>query len=424
MAPIAGDTRSEWKRGWTLVLAASFGFSFFSVLLGAAGLFMEPITREFGWSKAFYSSGLGLATGITALLSLVYGIVIDRIGSRKLALPGILIVIASICSFALVSGSQTQWIVLWVMFGIAATSIKSTIWTTAVVGMFSKGRGLAIGLTVTGTAFAQMAVPPLVNWLIDLTSWRAAFVWLGVGWGGVALLLSYLFLYDRHDHERAAIAAATIDAPAKPKVQLPGLRIPQALRCWPLWQVAISSFIVMTVTIGLGVHLFPILTESGVDRGDAAWLLALGGAAGIVGKLITGALIDRFKPNWIGGITMGVTAVTFYFLHEFIDSMTAIIIAVIVNGYAAGTKTQITAYLTAGYAGMRNFATIYSVMSAIVAAAAGLGPVLAGYLFDRYGEYGQFLWVGIVASVVGGVMIILLPPLPKWEEESEAEVFA
>jgi len=409
-----GDGRAlqEWKRGWPVVVAAMAGFSFFSVLISATGLFIEPLERAFGWDRATLSMGPAIATAVTALLSPFYGALIDRFGSRRLGLPGVVVTMAGTCMFAFASGSKLQWVVMWIAFGLILTSIKSTIWTTAVAGTFDKGRGLALGLAVTGPAIAQTLVPPLGNFLIESFGWRAAYVWFGLGWGGVTLLVCWLFLRDAHDRRPKADGAA--------RAVLPGLHKREALRSRALLQVAMSSFVVMAMTIGLGIHLFPILTEAGVARSEAAWLLSLGGIAGIVGKLVTGALLDRFRPNWTGSLTMGVTAVTFVVLIRFLDSMPALIAALVINGYAAGSKTQITAFLTAGYAGMRNFGMIYGVMSALVALASGLGPWIAGKVYDTSGGYEPFLWAGAVGCVVGGGLLLALPPMPKWDQ-AEAE---
>lgn len=421
---LAGTSQwDEWKRGWTLVLACAIGFSFFSVLLSGFGLFMGPLGAEFGWNKSTLSMGPAIATTVTALLSPFYGAMIDRFGSRRLALPGILVTIAGTGMFALANGSTTQWVLLWVAFGFILTSIKSTIWTTAVTGVFARGRGLALGLTLAGTALSQIVVPPLGNFLITEFGWRAAYVWLGLGWGGMAFVLCWLFLYDAHD--RLARDPANLAGTRKRGgAHLPGLTKAQALRCFALWQVAISSFVVMLLTIGLGIHLFPIMTESGVPRETAAWLLSLAGVAGIVGKLVTGALLDRYRPNWTGGITMGITAVTFFVLIEYLHSLPMLVGALVINGYAAGSKTQITAFLTAGYAGLKNFGSIYGLMSAIVALASGLGPWIAGRVFDTMGGYEPFLWAGVVGSAIGGAILFTLPAFPQWNEEAEAEPFS
>jgi predicted MFS family arabinose efflux permease len=95
----------------------------------------------------------------------------------------------------------------------------------------------------------------------------------------------------------------------------------------------------MVLTQGLLAHLIPILTDAGVSRTRAALLASLSGVAGIAGKLITGVLLDRFRPNWIGGLTLGAAALTFLFLMDGLNSPAAIVFALMVNGYAAGTKT-------------------------------------------------------------------------------------
>lgn len=400
----------EFREGWKLVLAASFGFSFFSVMMAGTGLFMQPLGDEFGWSRTLLSSGPSIATLMTAILGPFFGALIDRFGSRRLALPGIVVTMASISAFSLLNGETWQWIALWFTFGVVSVSIKSTIWTAAVVGAFERSRGLALGLTLSGTAVAQSIVPPLGNLLIGAFGWRMAFVCLGIGWGGITLLLAWLFLHEarttrRHDANQAQ--------PGRPPAT-GGLTVRAALRDRALWQLAVSNFLIMALTMGLTIHLFPILTEAGVSRDRAALLTALSGVAGIAGKLVTGYLLDRFRPNFVGGITLGAAAAGFALLVEDVASAPLIVIALLVNGYAAGTKTHITSYLTAGYAGMRNFGAIYGFMSALMSLAAGVGPLLAGSAYDIWGGYEPFLIAGTVGCVLGGLLIVFMPPVRSW----------
>lgn len=406
---------AEWRANWTLVLAASVGFSFFSILIASSGLFFGPLSAEFGWNRTLLSSGPSTASILTAVLGPFVGALIDRYGSRRVVLPGLALTMLSIASFALTSGSPTQWVVMWVAFGIVAVSIKSTAWTAAVLGVFQQSRGLALGLTLSGTAVAQIVVPPLANWLITDFGWRAAFVWLAIGWGGLTFILCVLFLFDAHDRRHVAESR---DEPTDRA--LSGLTSAEALRDSALWRIAASNFVVMLLTMGLTIHLFPILTEAGITRERAALLTSLAGVAGITGKLITGWLLDRFRPNWVGGITLGAAALAFLLLNYGIRSPALIVVAMLVNGYAAGTKTQITGLLTARYGGMKNFGKIYGVMAALMALAAGLGPTFAGAIYDSFGGYGPFLLVGAAGCVFGGIMMISLPAYPIWEGTAEA----
>src|SRR5688572_29758095 len=196
----------EWRANWALVLAASVGFSFFSILIASSGLFFGPLGAEFGWNRTLLSAGPSIASILTAILGPFLGALIDRFGSRRVVLPGLALTILSIASFALTTGSQAQWIAMWVAFGIVAVSIKSTAWTAAVLGVFQHSRGLALGLTLSGTAVAQIVVPPLANWLITDFGWRAAFVWLAIGWGGLTFILCVLFLFDAHDRRHGKVS--------------------------------------------------------------------------------------------------------------------------------------------------------------------------------------------------------------------------
>src|SRR5690606_7704629 len=122
-------------------------------------------------------------------------------------------------------------------------------------------------VVMSGTALAQIIVPPLGNWLIGEFGWRTAFAWMGLGWGGVAFVLCVFFLYDAHDDARKKQAAGGENV----KVELAGLTLPEAWRNASLRRIAISTFLMMLVTIALIVHMIPIMIEAGVSRTNAAW---------------------------------------------------------------------------------------------------------------------------------------------------------
>jgi predicted MFS family arabinose efflux permease len=412
--------RQEFREHWTLILAASIGFSFTSVITASTGLFMEPLAREFGWSRTLVSSGISITSVLTFLFSPLFGVLIDRWGTRRLALPGLVLLAATIASLSTLNGSTVQWFIIWTVYALAALMTKSTVWTCAISSIFVAGRGLALGLTLCGSAMAQTITPPLTNYLIESFGWRQAFVWLAVGWGSVALLLCVIWLYDGYDVSKRARAADGADK-GKPLLDVPGLSVREAWRNVALWRIAISTFVIMVITIALMVHQFPILTAVGIDRTSAALYSSLAGIAGILGKLITGALLDRYPARWVGGITLGLTTGTFILLLLPDRSAPIILAAMFINGYAAGTKLQIVGYLTAAYAGMRNFGAIFGTMASLIAAGSGLGPLVGGWIYDSYGSYDPFLIFGIVGTLFSSFLIFGLPDYPDWKEGEKPE---
>ena len=314
-----------------------------------------------------------------------------------------------------------QWYVLWVVYAVISITVKTTVWTSAVTGVFRAGQGLALGITFCGTAAAQAILPPLATWLIDTVGWRAAYVWLAFGWGGVTFIVCAAFLHDAHARRRAAVLADPAgDAAQAVRPAFSGLSIPEAWRSWTMWRIAISTFVMMALTLGLSLHQIAILTEAGVTRMQAAWLAGLAGIAGIAGKLITGVLLDRFSGNRVGGLTLGASTFAFLLLIDGIASPVLVVIAMLFNGYTQGAKLQINGYLTARHAGQKNFGAIYGFMNAVVAAGSAIGPLIAGFAYDSAGNYGPFLIGGAVLSVACGALILSLKAYPEWPEPDAA----
>ena len=254
MAIENAQATAEWRQHWPVVLAAGVGVSFFSFMSPALGLFFSSLHAEFGWTRTELSMGMTFGALLTVFLSPFAGRLIDKFGSRRIALPGLVLTACSITAFGFANGAIAQWIILWLAFGIISLSVKTTVWSTAVASIFSSSRGLALGVMLSGTALAQVIVAPLGNWLIETQGWRAAFAWLGLGWGGIALGLCVLFLFDIHDQRRKAAREGKVEQ----VIELPGLTIAEAWRDSSLWRVAIATLLILSVTIAITVHQFQL----------------------------------------------------------------------------------------------------------------------------------------------------------------------
>lgn len=394
-----------------MVAAALAGMSFATIAMSSMGLFMEPLTAEFGWTRAQVTYGLTIVSLFGVPLSPLIGALIDRWGSRRLAIPGVILAACALAAFSLASGSLRQWIMLWVLYAMAAIAIKTTVWTAAASSVFVASRGVALAVVLAGAALSSTATPLVAQWLIDDYGWRSAYLWLGLGWGGFVLVLVLLFFFDARDYERGRVRKTAVSAvPAS----LSGLTLSEGLRNPALLRIAAALLLSTFLGVGITVHKVPILTETGITRHGAAQIAAAAGIAGLCGKLFTGWLLDRWRSGWIGGICLSLPALACALLLEPLRNPVTIVAAMVIFGYSAGAYLHICTYLTTRYGGLRSFGKIFGLMASLMALGSGVGPVVVGLVYDRFGSYTPMLMGGIPIALFCGLLVVGLGAYPDW----------
>jgi predicted MFS family arabinose efflux permease len=412
MRTIAGERAAEWRAHWPMALTAFVGMSMTSVAIHSTGLVIAPLTDEFGWSRTEITAGITLAALLMIPLSPFFGALIDRFGVRRIAVPGTVLASLSLAGIALANGSTLQWLMLWACFGLASLFIKTTIWTAAITGAFYAGRSMAISVTLCGTAFTAIAVPPLMQGLTDSLGWREGYLLMAALWGIPLIALTWFFLFDAHDKARMPLHKN--ESPNAQPSEPSGLSVAEAARSFALWRIGLATLIMLLLGSSLVVHKVPLLSEFGISRSNAAWLASLFGVASVVGKLVTGWMMERWDAGAVGSATNAATALALILLLEPFRTPTTIVIALMMVGYAGGTKLQLCVYLTGVYAGMRNYGKIFGVMSSVVAVAGGLGPLAGGAIYDAFASYDGLLMIGIPASVISALLILRLGEYPEW----------
>ena len=96
-------------------------------------------------------------------------------------------------------------------------------------------------------------------------------------------------------------------------------------------------------------------------------------------------------------------------------------VGVVLMGYCSGGCLQLATYLTTRYAGLANFGAIFGVISSLLALSSGIGPPMAGRIFDMTGSYDLLLIAGIPAALLAGAAVFKLGPYPEYTAKLEAE---
>lgn len=404
----------EWKAHWPLVIAGMIGFSFYSMVTYSLGTFMEPLEQAFGWTRAQISLGLTIFGLSAAIAGPPMGALIDRFGSRRMALPGLILSGVTFACLSLATGSITQWVVLWIVFSIFSVMIKSTVWSAGTSSVFTSSRGLALAAVLTGSALGQVFAPLVANALIQTQGWRAAYIWIGLGWAGLGAVLVALMFYDAHAlGQRKASATGEV-------TRLPGLTIGEACSNSRVIRIAVANLLMSFVGAGITVHLVPLIAQTGVGKTEAAEIAALAGIGGIVGKFLSGWLLDRVQGSMVPFTSFAIGALGYFLLLDSFHAPLALPAGTLCLGYASGAGLQVSTYLITRYAGLRNFGVIFGVIASSMMLGSSFGPLIAGAIHDATGSYAALLWTAVPVMLLCSLMFVGLGPYPTFARPDEA----
>lgn len=400
----------EFRSGWPTIIACGAGAC--GGLTGLAfytfGLFVKPLSEAFGWSRGQITLGMSFITLGTVLTAPLVGWLIDRFGVRKVAVPSLLgIAIA----FVVVSRTGPHLLSFYgACFAVAvlgcATSPVS--WTRAVSARFVRGRGLALGLTLLGSATAGLVGVPAVQWLIVNLGWRSGY--LGISFFAAFVAAPLVFLLLRTN--AVAVDGRRDASPA-------GLTLAQAVRTGAFWTLGLAILVLITAQSGTIIHLVPLLTDRGLGPVEAAKLAGLMGLSVFVSRVVVGGLLDRFSPPLVAVITLLAPVASMIILAVCGDSRPAILVAVILLGFAAGAEIDFLSFFAARHFGMRAYARIYGWLFALFSLGNGIGAPLVGAIYDIHGGYQVAIWGAAGLFALGAALFGSLVYRPVWSEASD-----
>ncbi|AFE10735.1 major facilitator family transporter [Corallococcus coralloides DSM 2259] len=282
----------------------------FVVLLCAAGVratpsvFIVPLEREFGWSRALVSSAVSVNLVLYGLVGPFAAALMQKFGIRRTTLVSLCIIAVGV---ALTNFIRAPWqlLLFWgVLVGLGTGTTAMVLGATVVQRWFVARRGLVMGVLTASTATGQLVFLPLLAMLVEHHGWRVvSFTVAGVV-AGVIPLVAWLVRDRPSDVGLKPYGAAPEDEEVKPSSVNPLANalgaLGRASRKRDFWLLAGSFFICGATTNGLvGTHLIPACMDHGIPEVRAAGLLALMGIFDLVGTTASGWMSDRFDNRWL-----------------------------------------------------------------------------------------------------------------------------
>jgi MFS family permease len=400
----------EFSFAWRVVLASALGIGLgLSPLpIYTLGVFAGPLSQEFGWGLDRVFIALLVTTICSLLLSPVIGLIVDRIGARKVVLPSVLCFGLGLMLHGLNPGSFPLYVATWVIIGVVGVGTLPITWTRVINNWFSECRGLALGLALVSTGIAGICAKFWVAYLIGEFGWRWAFVGLGLFPLLIALPVVYLLFRDTDDPKLDPDVLPHHKRKGAVLEELPGMSAPQAFREWRFWLLGICF---VAISFGIGgtlPNLESLFGSKGFNPNDAVTLASLIGVSVVVGRLGGGFLLDYIWAPAVAFTLLVLPAISCFLLADASLSFAIAACAVLLIGLAAGAEQDLMAFLVVRYYGMKSYGVIYGILYSAFALGAGSGPWVFGKVFELTGTYDIVLKYAAMAFILGAAPLLLL----------------
>lgn len=386
--------------GWHVTGAAAGAvfFGFASLLVYTFGIFLKPLAAEFHWSRQAVSLAFGLAAISVAICSPPLGALLDRVPPRRVILPCFAVFGLAFGSLAFLTNHLWQLYAVFIVLGIAGNGTAHLAFSGALATWFQARRGLAFASLMAGGALGAMIWPAVAQRLINVAGWRGAFAIMGALALVCALPLTTR-IKARREHSARSASTQSIASPRSTAA---------ALLSRPFWIIVIVLFAASLGQNGSIAHLSAALTDRGVSPAMAASAVSALGGATLVGRLVTGWLLDRYFAPHVSICLLAIGASgTFILAHA--HSAALGFLAALSIGLGMGGEADMTPYLLSRYFQLNSFSTLYGFSWTAYALAGAVGPVIMGRAFDATGSYTRLLVALSGFTFVTALLLLLLP---------------
>jgi len=329
-----GATRAEVSMSW---LVTTLGFGFGGILVGR-------ITDRWGIFWPSVSAALCLGLGFIAAAQA-----------------------DALWKFALIQGAVISMLGGAASFGPLVADISH--W-------FSRRRGIAMSICISGNLAAGALWPPIVQYFFDRVGWRATLTGTGIACAALMLALAFL-LFKRSPVGVSVPQTAAGHCADRPLGFRPGTL--QALLC----VAGLACCMAMAVP---QVHIVAYCGDLGYGAAVGAQMLALMLAAAIVSRLVYGWLSDRIgglRTLLIGSVLQCAT-LAMYVPFDSVGSLYVLSILFgffqsgIVPAYTVIVREYFSPSEAAGRTGLVFLTALFGM---------GFGGWLGGWIFDLTGSY-------------------------------------
>lgn len=440
---VGKQTESTKKVGtnrWTVIVGALI----VQVILGtvyAFSVFVRPLELEFGWSRTTTQWAFSFALAAFAITMIPAGRLQDKIGPRKVATIGGVLLGLSFLLGALLVNESRPW-ALYLTYGIiggAGIGFAYVCPIAAAVKWFPDKKGLITGLAVAGFGagalfFAGPAsillLPPgqgteamgvsqilLVGLGIREGSgfgigWQSFFILHGIVAAAAVILGAMLLRNPPEGWTPPGWEGTQTQAKVQGELEWQAmLNTPLACMMWLTFifgatsgLMAIGQWKPLMATILQGQTFAPEWMGTFGRFIEPVGILAIFNALGRIFWGRVSDIIDRPRAMMMMFLAQGMA----FMILVSVESHLAIFLASAWVGLNFGGNFALFPSATADYFGTKNLGMNYGWIFTAYGVAGILGPVVGGVLFDITQQYVlAFLFAGVLCFIAAGSAVVV-----------------
>lgn len=387
---------------WRPLLAALIGLgSGYSLTVYTTSIMAPHMIAEFGWTRADFTMVSSVSLPAVAMFPIV-GRLADVIGVRRTALIGVIALPLAYLALRAMTGDIWIYVALYFAQSVICITTTTTVYSRIVVQYIKNARGLALALVASGPAITGAFLGPVLNDYVVENGWREGYLALAVFAvfaGGFALLLM--------PSEKKADAASKAP-PRRAREDYPAIA-----RTPAFWLMFAAMLLINLPLVLAHTSLNLMLEDNGVTPAHASGMISAFATGVLVGRFLSGLALDRFPPNLVAAIGLGVPGLGLFALASSFDAPSIIMAAVFMFGLSNGAEGDVVGFLVVRNFGVGVYSSVLGLMTLAMATASSVGAALLSLTLTWTDNFSLFLTIGGCAVVLGAMLLLWLKPSPE-----------
>ncbi len=404
--------------GWIIVGLGLVSMSFWFGVRSSFSVFYVALLEEFHWSRGESAGVQSVAMLTYTFIAPLVGGLIDRLGPRRVIVPGIILLVAGLVLCSAMKTLFQFYLFYGVLVAAGSTCIAIVAFSAILAHWFERKRGLASGIAVSGMGLGTFILVPLSQSLISSYGWRPTFLLLAGLVLVIALPLNVFFLKHRPEElglrvDGLKVAPVLKDdrpQPAAPMTQ--DWTLKKVVRTRSFWAMAAFPFFSLIGVYIVVVHNVRFMVDKGIDPMTAALIFALAGMSTSIFRIFWGWISDHIgrEKAYTAGMLCLFLGVLSLLLMDSLGNEAFMYTFAFFFGMGWGATAPLFMATAADLFKGRIFGLIYGIVEGTMNFGGAIGSWVAGFIFDQTKSYRLAFMLAIIVCFLSCIFIWIAAP--------------